>query len=114
MNQKEALDRMLVEIRIHSITNSEDYTPTPDHYVPIRLLRYYMTLAYSIGFDARCEYVHNHNSKRIAKTKNGEIIKIYDSIEDAAKKMEVNHKSISIAANKPNRTCKGFHWEFIS
>ena len=114
MTQQEALDRILLEVRTHSIPASEDYIPTLDHYIPLRLFTYYASLLYTLGFDARNEYMHNHNSKRIAQIKNGNIIKIYDSIESAAKKMEVNHKSISIAVGKPNRSCKGFQWEFVN
>jgi hypothetical protein len=112
MNQQETLDRILFEARTRSIPATENYTPTSDHYVPLRLFYYYATLLYGIGYDEGKKI--GNSIKPIVQKKNGEIIRIWPGGQaEAAKHFNVPRERIHKVLSGKRKTCFGFEWEHL-
>ena len=108
MTQQEALDRILLEARTHSILASEDYIPTLDHYIPLRLFTYYANLIYAAGFDNGCK---QHGIRiKVGQYLNGVLIRDFDCGKNAAKVMGVTKASIYKAINTKKKCC-GYEWK---
>lgn len=110
MTNDEMTDKMLLEIRTKSILPIQDYIPTLDHYVPIRFVKYYLELAYGIGYD-KGRKMHS-NSKKVEQIKNGEVVKIWDSQADAARAMKCDLSDMNKII-KQQKTYKGFEWKSV-
>jgi hypothetical protein len=112
MTQQETLDRILLEVRTHSIPASDDYIPTLDHYMSVKLFSYYAKLIYAIGCD---EGRREHTRRtRIRQMKDGIEIKIWESQADAARALKVGVPDINKALRHIHnrKKCKGFEWEY--
>jgi hypothetical protein len=109
MTQEKLLEQLILEMRKRSILSTEDYTPTIDHYVPIRHLKYYLNIAYTIGHEhARME---RQLGKKVAQIKNGKVIKIWRNGTVAAKAMGVTKGALNNTVRGIKKTCAGFQWE---
>lgn len=110
MTCEETVDKIRKEAKENAIKAFEAYTPTPDHYIPFRFFDYYLTLAFSIGYnEGRKQTAHG---KRVRQMLNGKEIKIWESQQDAANVMKVTKGSISKAVSK-NTKCAGYMWENV-
>jgi hypothetical protein len=109
MTREEALDRMLVEIRTKGISATEDYIPTTDHYIPLRLLAYYLSLAIGIGYDSgRKSMAH---SKSVIQMKDGIEIKVWESQWDAEQFYKKSKGAISKSIKSESIDDNGFQWK---
>lgn len=61
----------------------------------------------------KCGKLHPCSKKVKQKDLNGEELKIFDSISDAAKELGVNYSGISKCCNGHKKTAFGYKWEFI-
>ena len=48
------------------------------------------------------------------KNTNGEIIKKWDSISDAAKTLKIHNENLSRALSNPNYTAGGYKWQYVN
>jgi hypothetical protein len=112
MTREEALDRMLAEIQTKGIQCLQNYIPTSDHYIPLRLLTYYLYLAYGVGYDAAKIQTEHGNKKRIKQMSCGECIKIWNSQTDAARELHMSVNVINNALIRKSMTKNGFKWEY--
>jgi hypothetical protein len=103
MELNETIDRILSDI-----SNEEDIL-TKQHYIPIRFFKYYLSLAYSIGYNEGSK--SRSNQKPIIRIKDNET-KTYLSQADAARDMKVD-KSDICKALKHKTTYKGYQWKYI-
>jgi len=111
MQQDELIDKILLEMRKRSILSTEDYTPTIDHYVPIRYLKYYLNIVYTIGHEhARME---RHIGKKVAQIKDGKVIKTWRNGTVAAKAMGVTKGALNNTVRGIKKTCAGFEWKRV-
>lgn len=68
---------------------------------------------YNNNYGNRNKYVSKKLSKSIIqKDLNNNIIKIWDSISDVGKELEISTSHISSCCNKKRHTTGGFRWEF--
>jgi hypothetical protein len=112
MTQDELIDRVLLEIRSKGILPTEDYTPSPDHYIPIRFFKYYLQLAYSIGFDEGSNERHARNRKSVIQYSNGKKIQSFESITKAAKSVKGDRANLTKQIGT-KVMYKGFTWEMV-
>jgi hypothetical protein len=108
MTQEEIINRILLEIQHKSILSTKDYTPTTDHYIPVRFFKYYMQLAYAAGYDQGRKLCCNQ--KQVEQIKDGKVIKIWSSQSEASRAVGADNKTINRAVKGKIKTCKGFQW----
>jgi hypothetical protein len=111
MTREEALDRLLIEIRTKGIPATEDYTPTTDHYIPLRLLEYYLSLAIGIGYDSgRKQIAHG---KPVIQMIDDVEIKVWESQWDAEQFYHLSKGTIGKSIKAGTTDKKGFKWKRI-
>jgi hypothetical protein len=108
MTTEDMLSKMLTEIKARSILPTEGYTPTLDHYVPLRFMRHYLELAKAVGFDEGRK--QNAHGKAVIQLQNGVAIKTWPSQWDAEKHFKLSKGAIGKAIDKPIKV-KGFEWK---
>lgn len=59
-------------------------------------------------------HIKDNRKKKCCKMINGKIIKIYDSITDAAIDNNANKLCIHLCLHKKHKKCCGFEWSFIN
>jgi hypothetical protein len=111
MTREDGLIRIINEIHANSIPATPEYTPSLDHYMPIRNIIYYLEMAYGIGFDEGRQ--QGSHRKPIMQIKNGKHIRTFTSVSEAAHMHHVNKSAIVKAAKKHTQTCAGFEWEYV-
>jgi len=112
MNKEETINRILLEIRTKSILPTPDYTPTIDHYVPIRFVQFYLELAFTAGYDkGRFEIGHG---KKVRQLLNGKEIKVWDSASAAARGMKYSRNTVANAIKHNYKTEHKYNWEYIN
>jgi len=112
MSRDEALGRIITEIRTKGIQCTQNYIPTTDHYIPLRLLSYYLFLAYGVGFDEAKRQSEHGNKKKVKQMLHGECVKIWNSQTDAAYSLHMSVTTINNALNRKSMTKNGFTWEY--
>jgi len=111
MTREDGLIRIINEINANSIPTTPEYTPTPEHYMPVRNIIYYLEMAYGIGFDEGRRQISHR--KPIAQLKNGKHLRIFTSVTEAAHTVKVDKSTIIKAAKKHIQTCAGYEWEYV-
>ena len=112
MTREDGLIRIINEINANSIPATPTYTPTPEHYMPIRNIIYYLELAYGIGFDEGRRQVSHR--KPVAQLKNGKHIRIFPSVAEAAHALCVDKSTIIKSAKGLIKHSKhGYEWVYV-
>jgi len=73
----------------------------------------YLAQAYAVGYDyARFQSTHQ---KPIAQySKDGRLIKIFESASEAARKTKAGHSEIAKCARGKQKTSGGFQWRYVN
>ena len=101
MNQAEVASRIIIELVEAGIITKENELPAYR----------YLEQAYAAGYDIGRN--NNPLRKRVAQfTKDGNLVKIHDSVTMASREMSVTHKAISRAARESTNS-KGFKWKYV-
>lgn len=111
MKQGEALDRIILEVRQRGVMCSQNYIPTTDHYIPLRLLSYYLNLAYGAGFDEGKK--QNAHGKPVMQLKDGKEIKTWPSQWDAEQFYKLSKGALWKALSGKKIKIKGFDWRRV-
>jgi hypothetical protein len=102
------LDETIKRI-LSDISTNEDDILTKQHYIPIRFFKYYLSLAYTIGYEERGK--NKYHETPIIRIK-GNKIKHYKSITDAANDIKDSKGNISKVLQNKRKSCKGYKFKY--
>ena len=74
----------------------------------------WMTAKENCNFGTRNERVAKAQSKSVAQyTKDGELIKVWSSTNEAGRQLSISQSNISRVAQGKRKTCCGFVWKYV-
>lgn len=109
MNQKEAIDRILLEVRTNKNPPiSQDFIPSIE-VVPLIHLPYYFNMLYAMGYLEGKKSGHGHKKPVLQSSPANRPLKIWPSQIEAAKHIGVSHSDLWKAI-KRGKLYKGYFW----
>lgn len=71
------------------------------------------TPKYNINYGECKKKIARALGKKVIQKKNGEIVNIFESISDCARKNDIDISPISLCCNKKIKQAYGYEWEFV-